>query len=62
VLRVLAASPAELAQLQAVWIIALVLDRGVGALLAVRALQGGDGRPALGRGHVSTASIYIKET
>jgi hypothetical protein len=54
--RMTAAPPAELTQLQAVWIVALVLDRRIVASFAVRALQGDDGRATLGRRHDAFAS------
>src|SRR5579864_620500 len=50
------AALAELAQLQAIRIVALVLDCRVVAFLAVGTLQGDDGRATFGRSHVSSAS------
>src|ERR1700681_913167 len=53
-LPVHATTPAELAQLQAIRVVALVLDRRVITLLAFVALQRDDRGAALCSGHVST--------
>src|ERR1700694_3079350 len=53
-LPVHATTPTELAQLQAIRVVALVLDRRVIALLAFVALQRDDRGAALCSGHVST--------